>query len=380
MKKFLLVVAVLFGLIVLFSPSAGATQPERGNYVPSDLDIRTHPFVEHFVYGGKFFRGALYERSSDGWEVAVNFSGEKKIVKIPGERISLDKELQTAGQSVLVKQTPDDRLLISNLDRSWRYLLLFGICVLICLLVGGKVTARGLFSVFAGSLFFIFWTVPRIQGGSWIMLEISLFYLLVSLLVLPGSLGFNRRALSAILTALATGIISLVFLTGVSHLFRVTGLFSDVFQTLDYAMRYFPGQIAQINLNNLIIGATLIGALGVILDVSIDVTSSTAEIATSRPDLNFTELLKRSLTVSRRLVGTMTNTLLLAYAGANLYLLLNFYLLPTPTWVSLNRDLVAVEVIRALGGALGFLTAMPIAVGFYALICRDKSGKPAPPD
>lgn len=380
MKKYILPLLILVGVILLFSTSARATNPPRGNYVPSDLDVRTHPFVEQFTYGGKYYRGQLTENYKTGWRVQVNFNEDSKTVKIPATRIHLDDNLRTPGASVIIKQLEEDRLLISGPDRTWRYLLLFGICIILCLVIGGKITGRGLFSVLVGSLFFIFWTVPRIQAGSWILLEISLFYLLVSLMVLTGSLGFNRKSLAAILTALTTGIISLLFLYGISYWFRVTGLYSGVFQTLDYAMRYFPEQIAQINLHRLIIGATLIGALGVILDVSIDVTASAAEINSSRPELPFPELLKRTLTVSRRLVGTMTNTLLLAYVGANLFLLLSLYLLSSPPRMTLNRDLVAVEIIRAFGGALGFLTAMPIAVGFYALICRSKSDKPSPPN
>lgn len=380
MKKYKLLLALLV-LGILFPVSLPASSPPRGNYVPADLEIRTHPFVEQYVHGGDYLAGQLVESYEKGWQVRIKFTETTEELKIPSTRINLADELQVPGTPVLIHRPEEERFLVSGLNRSRRYLLLLGLCFLLCLLVGGKVAGRGLFSVLVGSLFFIFWTIPRIQAGSWILVEISIFYLLVSIMVLPGSLGINKKSLAAILTALSTGVISLFLLMGISYWFRVTGLYSEVFQTLEYAMRYFPEEIAVIDLHRLIIGATLIGALGVILDVAIDVTASAAEINASRPELPFSELLKRTMTVSRRLVGTMTNTLLLAYVGANLYLLLDLYLLPSPPRVLLNRDLVAVEITRALGGALGFLTAMPIAVGFYALLCRNKEEeRPSPPE
>ena len=377
-KKILLF--LIIGILIFFPRLLEAREPERGKYVPADLETRTHPFVEQLVHGDKYLSGRLVEEYEKGWRTRIYFPEESKLIEIPETRINLADQLRSPGTSVVIQQTEADRLLITGLNRTSRYLLMIALSFIICLVIGGKITGRGLLSVLLGTLFFIFWTVPRVQAGSWILFEISLFYLLVSLMVLPSSLGINRRALAAILTSLSTGIISLLFLTGISYWFRITGLFSEAFQALDYAIRYFPGEIALLDLHRLIIGATLIGALGVILDVSIDVTASAAEITSARPDLDFTELLKRTLTVSRRLVGTMTNTLLLAYVGSNLFLLLNIYLLPAPTRIVLNRDLVAVEVTRALGGALGFLAAMPIAVGFYALVCRKKEEKPPPPN
>ncbi len=246
------------------------------------------------------------------------------------------------------------------------------------MLVGGWVTVRSLLAVLAGIAFFQFWTVPRILDGAPILIEFSLFYLLVSFLVLPSVIGWNRRTLSALITVISTGLLALLILIPLGTWLGVTGLWSDSFQVLDYGARYFPGTTEPINFRHLILGATLIGALGVILDVCVDVTASAAEIARQRPELSLRELLRRTITVSSRLVGTMTNTLLLAYVGVNMLLLITLYLLPASGWIILNQDLVAVEVLRALGGALAFLAAVPLAILFYGLLFRRD--KPDPPE
>ncbi|MFB6356700.1 MAG: YibE/F family protein [bacterium] len=367
---------------LLLSAPAHAVKPKKGNYHPSDLNIKIHPFMEHVRFGGTFHTGTLVNKTDTGWLVRINRkSSQTKI--IPNARMNIPDPIREAGQRILLKAPQPNRpqyLLVIDVDRRYKFLWLGLACLLLCAVVGGWITMRALSGVIIGVLYFLYWSIPQMQAGSPVLLEIMLFYVLVTVLVLPASLGWNRKALSAIAAAISTGLISLAILIPLANWLEVSGLRNEIMQVLEYGTRYFPELTADYNFRYIIVGATLIGALGVILDVAVDVTSSTAEIARSRPDLPFGEILNRTITVSSRLVGTMTNTLLLAYIGADMFLLITVYILPTPLRVMLNQDFVAVEVLRGLGGALGFLAAVPLSVLFYVIFHRFTPFEPAPPN
>jgi len=365
-------------LLVLTPTLAHGENPARGNYVPADLGTQIHPFIEQFKFGSHFSSGTLLKESKEGWTIKTTINGNTVKKTIPEEHISIPLNDLAVGQYVLLKWDPDksdEKILMVDYDRRYKYALIIIGSLLLCALVGGWVTIRSMSGVIAGLLFFMYWAIPAIQSGGWVILHIGLFYVLVTLLVLPSSLGWNRKAISAVLTALVTGLISVVILELCAGWMDIVGLRNESLRVVEYATRYFPGQINKINLSDMIVGATLIGSLGVILDVSVDVTSSAAEITSARPDLPFTDVLERAITVSSRLVGTMTNTLLLAYVGTDLFLILTVYILPNPTWITLNQDFVAMEILRGLGGALGFLAAIPLAVVFYYLLFLPESNQ-----
>ncbi len=380
---------IFAGLILIISllgafPASGQSPP-AGHSVPSDLDTKIHPFNENLIYGGNYYRAELLRSRGDSWVITLYRQQKTREIIMPAKALQLPEELLEPGTPIVLKSSPDYRgeYIFEGFNRTYRYLYLAGFCLLICSLIGGWITFRSLVGLGAGILYFLFWLVPQITAGSPVLFEIALFYLLISLLVLPNSLGFNRKAISAIFTTFVTGVIALGGLYLLTFWLDVSGLHNQIKLVLEYATRYHPDRIADLNFTMLIAGSALIGILGVVLDVAVDVTSSAAEIATGRPDLPFAALIERVLTVSRRLIGTMCNTLLLAYLGSDLLLLFTLYLLPTPLRMQINRDLFAVEMIRGLGGALGFLIAVPLAVIFYVFFFKPEQKKsdkpPAPP-
>lgn len=375
----LLVAAILLGVPAI---AAGNPNPERGNYVPADLNTKIHPFVEDFRHGNEYRTGELLESTSEGWRVRVHGGTSPRTVQLPSSNVNLDPKQRSPGQPVVLKVIPEagGSFLVTGLDRTNRYLYLLLGALAICLLVGGWITARALVGVLAG-LALLFWvSLPLMAAGHNVLVQVGLFFGLVAGLVLPGSLGFNRRALSALATALSAGAVAGLVLYGFGHGMQLVGLRDETLRVLEFASRYYPETTADLSLFQVVVGGSLIGALGVILDVTVDVTSSTAEIARARPDLPWGEHLRRSLTVSSQLIGTMTNTLLLAYIGTDLLLILTVYLLPTPFWLLINKDFVAVELLRGMGGVLGFLSAAPLAIFFYRWFHDPDERTPDPPD
>ena len=114
-----------------------------------------------------------------------------------------------------------------------------------------------------------------------------------------------------------------------------------------------------IDLKGIIFAAIIIGAMGAIMDVAMDISSSLNELRTNIPDISSARLIKSGFNIGRDVMGTMANTLVLAYIGSSLSttLLLVAY---NVTFVELmNMELIVVELLQALVGSIGMLMAVP---------------------
>ena len=166
--------------------------------------------------------------------------------------------------------------------------------------------------------------------------------------------GFSRKSAAA-----AVGTICGVIIAGVAAQLVIdqaplTGLSSEEAQILKASMsgqplKFFSGLLA---------ASMLIGSLGVIMDVGISIASAVAELAATDTALNVSQLYKKGMNVGRDIMGSMTCTLVLAYSGSALPLLL--LISTTPSLKLLNLDLVASEIAAALTGSLGLVCTIPL--------------------
>jgi uncharacterized membrane protein len=118
-----------------------------------------------------------------------------------------------------------------------------------------------------------------------------------------------------------------------------------------------------INLQGLLLGGIIIGALGVLDDITTSQVAAIFEIAKANRSLIFTDLLTRGYTVGKEHIASLVNTLVLAYAGASLSLFILFILNPSqqPYWVILNSQMIIEEIIRTISGSIALIMAVPIA-------------------
>lgn len=136
------------------------------------------------------------------------------------------------------------------------------------------------------------------------------------------------------------------------------------------------GDTAQINLQGLLLGGIILGALGVLDDVIVSQVSVVQQLLAVNKKMELEELYSRALEVGKDHVASLVNTLVLAYVGANLPLLLLFYINEAvPTWVILNDQLIAEEVVRTLVGSIGLVLAVPFTSLIAALILRRYRGQ-----
>jgi uncharacterized membrane protein len=124
-----------------------------------------------------------------------------------------------------------------------------------------------------------------------------------------------------------------------------------------------------VNLQGLLLGGILLGALGILDDIAIAQVSVIFQLKEVNNKLSFKELYERGLKVGKDHVASLVNTLVLAYAGANLPLFLLFTInRDIPLWVTLNNEIIAEEVVRTLVGSMGLVLAVPITTLLAAVV------------
>ena len=126
---------------------------------------------------------------------------------------------------------------------------------------------------------------------------------------------------------------------------------------------------AVIDLRGVIFAAIVIGALGATMDVAMSIASSLDELLYHRPDLSDFELMRSGLNIGRDIIGTMANTLVLAYVGSSLHTILLLLAYNNDLGSIINRENIAVELLQSVAGSIGILLAVP-STAAVTVLCR----------
>jgi uncharacterized membrane protein len=117
------------------------------------------------------------------------------------------------------------------------------------------------------------------------------------------------------------------------------------------------------------------GALGAVMDVSMSIASAMQEIKEAKPDMNRKELIKSGMNVGKDIMGTMANTLILAYAGGAMYVMIMIAAYTKSFSTAINQDIIAAEILKALAGSIGLIFAIPITAIASAILITKYTQK-----
>jgi uncharacterized membrane protein len=145
---------------------------------------------------------------------------------------------------------------------------------------------------------------------------------------------------------------------GAKEILKITGFSSEGVRALSYFSRHYGGDLIT-NMGGVLTSAIIIGAVGVVMDVAITVSSSMFEIKGAHPRISQKELVRRGMNVGRDITATMANSLILAYLGGGLLAIMIYIAGEFPLIQIINTEFVALEVTRALAGSLGFVFVIP---------------------
>ncbi|HRN95878.1 MAG TPA: YibE/F family protein [Candidatus Levybacteria bacterium] len=284
-------------------------------------------------------------------------------------RPNTSQKLEEDQNVVIVKSVFSDNTTYSFVDHYRLDALLYimaGFFMLV-VLVAGKKGFGSILGMICSVFVILQFIVPQILQGKDPLLISILGSLAIMFVTLYLAHGINKRTTIALcataLSLLLTGILAVLFVS----VTNLTGMGSED----AYLLQFGP---TAINVKGLLLGGIIIGALGVLDDITTSQTAAVFEISKANKKLEFMDLVMRGYSVGKEHIASLVNTLVLAYAGASLGLFILFVLNPLnqPSWVIFNSQLIVEEVIRTLAGSIGLVLAVPITTVLSAWIATKQ--------
>ncbi|MEE4493657.1 YibE/F family protein [Streptomyces sp. BE230] len=286
------------------------------------------------------------------------------------------------GQGVVVAYAPDAphdlQYSVTDVNRKFPLLLLAGIFALVVVAVGRM---RGVMALVALALSFAVLTLfilPAILQGSNPLVVAVVGAGAIMLIALYICHGLTARTSVAVIGTL----ISLLLIGLLGSLFIGWASLSG---NTDDNTGLIHGLYPHIDMSGLLLAGVIIGSLGVLDDVTVTQTSAVWELHQADPTMSAKELYRAGIRIGRDHIASVVNTLVLAYAGAALPLLLLFSIARSSVGAVANSELVAEEIVRTLIGSIGLVASVPVTTALAALVvAADRtgfvadSGAPAP--
>jgi uncharacterized membrane protein len=274
------------------------------------------------------------------------------------------------GDRVLVEHTVslegEDVYLVTDYVRTGPLLwltLLFGVATV---LLSGWQGMRSLLGMAFSLLVIIGFIVPQILAGwnpvlvaitgSVVMMGVSLYLVY----------GWVRKTHVAV-----AGLFFTLILTGLLAFWSVGWTRLSGFGAEEASFLHAVGY--QIDTQGLLLAGIIIGTLGALDDIAVGQSSTIFELHRANPALGWRSLFAHGMTVGRDHIAAMVNTLFLAYVGAALPLLLLFFVFADSLGITLNREIIAEEIVRTLVGSLGLLAGVPLTTALATLVARRQS-------
>jgi uncharacterized membrane protein len=368
-----LILAGAFVLLFIITAVPASAQLEEG-------------FEEELYAEEHFYRGRVLEVRESEEEQHDYFSviEQEVVVRLTsgpfrGEEITIyntffagdpvyDFLLET-GQEVIVvtlgEEGSFEQAYVQDLarDRGVYYLVAV---FLIALLVVGRMKGLKTIITLVVTIALIFGVLlPLLLAGYspiWLAIGVASIAITFTLLVIG---GLNKKSLVAILGTVCGVIVAGLMAFWAGSLAKLTGFGSHEAQML-----YFMDHT--IDFRGLLFAGIIIGSLGAITDIGMSVASAASEIKQACPDIRFKELTSGAFNVGRDVMGTMANTLILAYVGAAIPMLLLVMGYDIDWLKVINMDIIATEFVRGIAGSIGLIAAVPVTAILSGYFLTDR--------
>lgn len=269
---------------------------------------------------------------------------------------------------VVVSYNADEILMVTMIDhdRIPMELVMGAIFILFLILFAGRTGVRAVLSFFLTVLAIWKLLVPLYLKGYNPIWTGLVFTLLLSVLIIALVYGFDRRCISAVSGTFLGIFVTCLLGSLFTDLFQIHGAVMSSSESLLYA------GYQDLNLTRIFMASIFIGASGALMDLSVDITSAVYEVIEKRPDIGWKEAVRSGMNVGRSAMGTMTTTLLLAYSGGYIALLMVFMAQGTPLVNILNYKHVAAEMVHTVIGSFGLVTVAPFTALCAGVLLSQK--------
>jgi uncharacterized membrane protein len=318
-------------------------------------------------------RGTLVDIGSCEREVQGCLAGTVRLESgpgAPGEVTALlpygerAPEVRVGDDLILTyaSEAPEgERYAFQEHDRTTSLTLLLVVFAVSVLLLSRWRGLGSLASLAFSLVLIVVFTLPAVMEGSPPLAVAVVTAAAIMLVTLYLSHGINAPTSVAMIGTLA----ALVVIGALGSFFTTLGRFTGL---MDEGSQYISSVATQVDIRGLLLAGLVIGALGVLDDVTVTQTWAVWELADADPEATPASLFLRAMRIGRSHVASTVNTLVLAYVGATLPLLLVFSVMDLPFAVAVSQEVVAQEVVRGLVGGLGIVAAVPITTAIAAFV------------
>lgn len=313
----------------------------------------------------------------------IKFTAQLKSGDSKGKSIDCIQHIDYMYAYVFDPVEIGDRVIVTSVydfstnDYNWQfggYDRTLSLCLLVLLFfalivaIGRKKGILTIISLIITALAVFLVYVPSILKGMNIYLStiiVTGFITFATLLLLNGA---DKKTLSAIVGNLGGLVVSGLISAIMNAVLEISGLSDEDFVSLKLL-----DTGVEIDLVAVIWGGIVVGALGAIMDVAMSIASSMQELSDNMENKSFARLFKSGMNIGKDAIGTMTNTLILAYIGSSLVTVLLLVAYNKDLLYLFNLETIAIEIVQAISGSIGIICAVPLTAAFSAFIFTQKS-------
>lgn len=253
-------------------------------------------------------------------------------------------------------------------NRAVPLLIVLALFLAVTVVVGGKTGVKSLVGLLVTLACLFLVLIPLLMKGLPTLPTTFLICAYVAVVSLTIIGGVRRKTVCAMLGAIAGTALALLFGLAAQAITRIDGLrISDVEPLLQLRQQGVP-----IGLRGLLVGSIVISALGAVMDVTMGIASSLSEVHDANPGLTRRELFRSGMNIGRDMVGTMTNTLILAFIGSGFTLILYLYSLGLSFHQLLSSAYLSLEVVSGISSSVGVILSIPITALISAVLLTKK--------
>ena len=287
----------------------------------------------------------------------------------------MSKPLKVGDRVIVYATILDGKIIetaISEKDNTGWLFTILGLYALAISVIGGKKGVKALLSLILTILAVFYWILPQLLKGTNPLLVTTLVSILITFIALFIIAGINKKAIVAIAGTTGGILISAVFAMIFGSFMNLSGINEEA-SALSQHITYNNGvaETVSYDFKGLLYAGIIIGALGACMDVSMSIASALHELKEESPDISVKKMMKAGMNIGRDMMGTMTNTLILAYMGGSLVLVMLMAVTGNDLRHVVNTEMLLEEILRAISGSFGLVTTIP----FTTLVASLMMGK-----
>lgn len=335
---------------------------DNSNLVPLGTFPRGSQEIEYLAKRGVF-------KGQKGFAISNLYgNGEFDTYVEPGDKIVVALESRDSN-------IEEDTAIVVEHYRIPGIIIIAGLFVLLLVAFAGRVGVQAVFTFFATMLIIIKFLVPLLLRGVNPTLLITATVIMLSGVIIFSIAGVNRKGVAAV-AGTVTGLIitaGITFLAGA--LIKISG-YSITHAEYLISIGYF-----NLHMTEIFYGAVILGASGAAMDIAMDIAASMKEIQINSPNISRKRLTQSGFNIGKAVIGTMTTTLVLAYSGSYITLLMIFYDKNTELMQAMNMKIVSLEIMRTIVGSIGIVLVAPVTAiiaGF--ILCKPEKDKNSSPE